>query len=83
MDDILAGLYSFIDDTFEETVTEADYDRVYIDWWETEFRCTVYGAVLEMIANGTTLDKAICIVMNDKQLVKDFLEDARSLAEFA
>ena len=83
MDMVLDGLYSFLDDTFEETITEADYDQVYLDWWETEFRYMVYSRVLELIEEGKSLKVAIDIVMGDKEFIKDSLENTRSLAVFA
>ena len=80
---ILTRLYSFIGDAFEDVITEADYDSVYIDWWETEFRCAVYSRVLDYIAIGMPMDDAIESVMKDSEFIKDILKEARSLAEFA
>jgi len=79
----LAELHGFLDDRFENTLTEADWDQVYIDWWETEFRCAVYSEILDRIANGETLDKAIEDVMKDRGFIKESLDNGRALAEFA
>lgn len=78
----LTELYSFMSDRFEDVLTEADYDAVYIDWWETEFRYAVYSRVLDEIAKGVPMDDAIQSVMDDEKFIKDTLSDARSLAEF-
>lgn len=83
MIDKMTRVYIALQNRFENAVTEADYDQVYIDWWETEFRCTMFDNILSYIAAGKTFDEACDIVLNDEQLIEESLRDAHALAEFA